>query len=211
MIAPSFAAVILAAGDSSRMGRDKALLPWRGQTFLSAAIESLKPYSQLVLVVAGRNANTLKNEIYARGADLILNPEPDLGQFSSLRIGLQEVLNRGRDAALVTLVDRPPASGTTIQALQLALVKYATQGKWAIVPQVTDAATGEARHGHPIAISREMIEVFLRAPLDSTARDVEHAYQERIQYLPVDDPNIAANVNTPEDYDRLTSEPGAQI
>lgn len=209
MIAPSFAAVILAAGDSTRMGRDKALLPWRGQTFLSAAIESLKPYSQLVLVVVGRNASTLKNGIYARGADMIVNPEPELGQFSSLRVGLQEVLNRGRDAALVTLVDRPPASGATIQALQLALVKYASQGKWAIVPQVTDPAGG-TRHGHPIAISREMIEVFLRAPIDSTARDVEHAYQERIQYLPVDDPNIAANVNTPEDYERLTSEHGAK-
>src|SRR5919205_2394381 len=101
MIAPSFAGVILAAGESSRMGRDKALLPWHGQTFLSAGIERLKPFTQLVIVVAGNNVEVLKPEIYARGAFLAINEEPTRGQFSSLQVGLHEELNRGRDAAIV--------------------------------------------------------------------------------------------------------------
>ena len=50
-----------------------------------------------------------------------------------------------------------------------------------------------------------MIEVFLRAPADATARDVEHQYQQHIQYLPVEDARIAANIDTPEDYERLFS------
>src|SRR4051812_11077521 len=198
-MAASFAGVILAAGGSSRMGRDKALLPWAGTTFLSATIERLKPYTQLVIVVAGANAKTLAPEVYARGGFLVANPEPERGQFSSLRVGLQEVLNRGRDAAVVTLVDRPPANKETMEALMQSFVKHflSDDGKWAMVPEV------DGKHGHPIAIGREMIEAFLRAPETSTARDVEHANQQHIQYVPVQDRNVIANINTPEDYQAL--------
>src|SRR5262245_23895815 len=105
-LAPSFAGVILAAGASSRMGRDKALLPWQGGTFLSAAIRALQPMTDLVIVVAGANAGELTPIVNANAAFLVVNPDPEQGQFSSLRIGLQEVLNRGRDAAVITLVDR---------------------------------------------------------------------------------------------------------
>jgi len=48
-----------------------------------------------------------------------------------------------------------------------------------------------------------MIEAFLRAPATSTARDVEHARQQHILYVPVDDPLITVNVNTEEDYEKL--------
>src|SRR5690348_8172331 len=111
---PGWCGVILAAGESSRMGRDKALLPWpRGakssETFLTAAIRSLAPFTDLVMVVVGRNERQIEPAIYAVNATLIRNPEAHRGQFSSLRVGLQEVLNHGRDAAMITHVDRPPA------------------------------------------------------------------------------------------------------
>jgi molybdenum cofactor cytidylyltransferase len=118
--------VILAAGESTRMGKDKALLLWppatpgfppTGQTFLSAAIRALYAFSEKVIVVVGKNENNLAPVVYANGASLVRNPEPDRGQFSSLQVGLQEVLNEGRDAAMVTLVDRPPARATTLQTL----------------------------------------------------------------------------------------------
>ena len=115
MISPSLAAVILAAGASSRMGRDKALLSWQGQTFLGAAMDRLKPFVEFVIVVAGANAKLLQPEVYSRAGYLAVNREPERGQFSSLRIGLQEVLSRGRDAAIVALVDRPPAAVATIE------------------------------------------------------------------------------------------------
>src|ERR1700759_5296037 len=102
-LSPSFAGVILSAGASSRMGSDKALLPWRNGTFLSAAINTLQAVSEFVIVVAGRNRQDIEPVIYSNGAFLVTNPNPDLGQFSSLRVGLNEVLARGRDAAIVTL------------------------------------------------------------------------------------------------------------
>ena len=207
--AASFAGVILAAGDSSRMGRDKALLAWpppvAGQaassdTFLSAAIRSLSSACEFVLVVVGKNEASLAPVIYAQGASLVVNPDPSRGQFSSLQAGLHEVLNHGRDAAMVTLVDRPPVREATILELREAF-ESADQKVWAVVPEFS------GKHGHPYLVGREMIEAFLRVPATSVARDIEHQQQEHIRYVGVDDPLVALNVNTPEDYAKLLARP----
>jgi molybdenum cofactor cytidylyltransferase len=197
--------VILAAGESSRMGRDKALLPWPPQaagtvatgTFLSAAIALFDPFVDMVLVVVGKNELDLAPIVYAAGASLVINPDPERGQFSSLQAGLHEVLNRGRDAAMITLVDRPPVKPATIQALDEAFEHGLSQSKWAVVPEF------QGKHGHPMLAGRELIEAFLRAPASSTARDIEHAHKEKISYVQVDDPQVIANVDTPEQYAAL--------
>ena len=203
--AASFAGVILAAGDSSRMGRDKALLPWpppaagqaaSSETFLSAAIRSLALATEFVLVVVGKNEAALAPIVYAQGASLVANPDPSRGQFSSLQVGLHEVLNHGRDAAMITLVDRPPVNTATIQALRDAF-EAANQNIWAVVPEFS------GKHGHPYLVGREMMEAFLRVPATSIARDIEHAHQEHVQYFRVDDPLVALNINTPEEYAEL--------
>jgi CTP:molybdopterin cytidylyltransferase MocA len=178
------------------MGRDKALLPWRDGTFLSAAIRALQPATELVIVVAGANAANLAPIADADAAFLTENPNPQQGQFSSLRVGLREILNYGRDAAIVTLVDRPPAEVETIQQIRAAFVGGDEQ-TWAVVPEY------QGKHGHPFVIGREMIEAFLSAPVHSSAREVEHANQAHIRYLPVSDPLVVANVDTPEDFEKL--------
>jgi molybdenum cofactor cytidylyltransferase len=203
----SFCAVILAAGESSRMGRDKALLPWlsespaatAGETFLSAAIRLFAPYVDIVLVVAGKNERELAPIVYARGASLVVNPDPARGQFSSLQAGLHEVLNRGRDAAMITLVDRPPVKPETIQVLATEFELALTRSIWAVVPEY------QGKHGHPILAGREMIEAFLRAPATANARDIEHTHQDKIAYVPVEDSSVTINVDTPEQYAALPS------
>lgn len=167
--APSFCGIILAAGASSRMGRDKALLPWPprslaapaahgytsvlgrplpsatplDQTFLGAAISLLDAFADMVIVIAGSNAAELTPVVDARGQFLVANPHPERGQFSSLQVGMQEVLNRGRDAAIITLVDRPPVKPATLLFLRDAFCAAWERDKWAVVPQF------EGTHGHP--------------------------------------------------------------
>jgi molybdenum cofactor cytidylyltransferase len=204
--APDLYAVILAAGESTRMGTDKALLPWppatpgsppAGQTFLSAAIQALYPFSDKVIVVVGKNENNLGPVVYANGASLVRNPDAERGQFSSLQVGLQEVLNDGRDAAMVTLVDRPPARAATLQTLRSA---FAAAGNdvWAVVPEYN------RKHGHPFLVAREMIEAFLKAPPSANARDIEHQNLRHISYVVVDDPLVTLNVDTPQEYAALS-------
>jgi molybdenum cofactor cytidylyltransferase len=218
------AGVILAAGASSRMGRDKALLAWPPPTsseaqseaprpsktakggaaslstgtILSAAIQALSQVCDMVIVVAGINEKALEPVAYGGGASLVRNPDPERGQFSSLQTGLHDVLNRGWDNAMVTLVDRPPASASTLNRLVGEFQKK-DHGVWAIVPEY------QGKHGHPILIGREMIEAFLRAPATANAREIEHANQARITYIAVDDPAVAANVDTPEEYAALNT------
>ncbi len=213
--------VILAAGESTRMGRDKALLPWppgsrpspgSGQalsksakagvgvsaigTILSAVIQALSQYCDMVIVVAGNNEPALGPVAYGSGAFLVRNPNPERGQFSSLQTGLHAVLSRGRDNAMVTLVDRPPPAGETLSQLVDAF-RGREHGVWAVVPEY------QGKHGHPILVGRELMEAFLRAPASGNAREIEHANQQRIVYLPVDDSAVAANVDTPEEYAKL--------
>jgi CTP:molybdopterin cytidylyltransferase MocA len=72
-------------------------------------------------------------------------------------------------------------------------------GVWAIVPE------HGGQHGHPILIGREMMEAFLRAPATGNAREVEHANQDRIRYVPVKDAFVRTNIDTPTDYATLQS------
>jgi molybdenum cofactor cytidylyltransferase len=188
------------------MGSDKALLPWppiavapaSNETFLSSAIRSLGLSTDFVVVVAGNNEAALAPIAYANGASVVSNPDPSRGQFSSLQVGLHEVLNRGRDAAIITLVDRPPASGSTVQSLR-EIFEAAAQDVWAVIPEFS------GKHGHPYVAGREMMERFLREPATGNARDVEHRHQGHIQYVPVSDPFVTLNVNTPQDYAALTA------
>jgi molybdenum cofactor cytidylyltransferase len=204
---PGLCAVILAAGASSRMGRDKALLPWppvpsdadspNGETFLSVAIRALSPFAEMVIVVAGNNEHALAPAIYASGASLVRNPKPERGQFSSMQVGLTEVLARGYDAAMITLVDSPPPSPVTLEELCRSFELALARGRWGVAPEV------DGKHGHPLLANRKLIEAFVTASPESNAREVKHANGQHIEYISVGDPFVAMNVNTPEEYARL--------
>lgn len=197
MRSPAFAGVVLAAGASLRMGQDKALLQYAGRSFLAGAIQLLKGACDFVIVVAGNNTDLLRPVVYQSSGFIIRNPNPEMGQFGSLRLALQAVLNRGRDAACVTVVDRPPAQAATLAKLKNEFLRTVAEGTWAVVPQFN------GKHGHPVVFGREMFEEFLRADPSSNARDVEHQNQSRVHYVEVDDPRVTMNINTPEDYATL--------
>ena len=96
-------------------------------------------------------------------------------------------------------MDRPAANPSTVQALREAF-ESAPQNIWAVVPEFS------GKHGHPFVAGRELIEAFLRAPADASARDIEHRHQEHIHYVAVDDPFVTMNINTPGDYAALAQQ-----
>jgi CTP:molybdopterin cytidylyltransferase MocA len=192
--APGFAGVILAAGEASRMGHDASLHPCRGGTYLSAHIEALRPCTDFVLVVAGTNHAELEPVVDASGAFLVVNQHPERGQFNSLQLALQEVLNRGRDAALITQIDATPARPETIAKLRHAF-ELADSPIWAVVPE---------KALYPAVIGREMITELLNAQPAEELRNIELQHQQHIVYLPVEEPT--AQNNTPREHQGITQE-----
>lgn len=197
------AGLVLAAGDSTRMGVDKAMLPWpppkpgeaeSHHTLLSAALLAFDPLTHLSVVVAGKNADAIATMVGACGAYLVRNPKPEKGQFSSLQIGLRELLDRGCNAAIITPVDCPPLSSASLERLHHAFLGAVTAEVWAVAPE------HDGKHGHPLLASRNLIDAFLKAPVTGNAREVLHANASRVVYVPVPEPLAKAGLNTPEDY-----------
>lgn len=196
---PTVCGLILAAGASSRMGTDKALLPWppantSGTTLLSAAIAAIEPIAQQIVVVAGKNADKLAPIIASGGASMAVNPAPERGQFSSMQIGLREVLACGCDAAMITPVDCPPLSTSSLKLLRDEFERALARGCWAIAPE------SNGKHGHPLLAGRALIDAFLSAPITGNARDVKRAHAQHFEYVAVPDLHLTADMNTPEEY-----------
>jgi molybdenum cofactor cytidylyltransferase len=198
--------VILAAGKSSRMGSQKPLLPWpptvpgdpfSNSTLLSAAIAALYPFTIETIVVAGRNARALAPVVAAGEAILVENPHPEQGQFSSMRIGLQEVIARGFSAAMMRPVDSPPLSNASLQKLATAFRDIDGTDRIGVAPRNGD------KRGHPLFATRELIDAFLSSPADSNAKMIKRAHEDRIEYVQIDDPFVGLNINTPDDYEAL--------
>jgi molybdenum cofactor cytidylyltransferase len=206
--------VILAAGESSRMGTDKALLPWPppapgvtagpGRTLLSAAILALEPHTQTIVVVAGKNAAAIAPTVGACAAYMARNPDPSRGQFSSLQIGLRAAVDHGCDAAMITPVDCPPLAPASLALLREAFDRTRNGNLWAVAPE------NNGHHGHPLLVSQEFIRIFLDAPVTANARDILRAHADRIVYVQVPDDLSRAGMNTPEEYASYTGDPSPE-
>jgi molybdenum cofactor cytidylyltransferase len=198
------AGLILAAGYSKRMGTDKAMLPWPppppGETgsprytLLSAALAAFDPFTRLNVVVAGKNAEAIATVVGAGGAYLVRNPTPENGQFSSLQIGLRDLLDRGCNAAMITPVDCPPLSSSSLERLHYAFLGALTARFWAVAPE------HDGKHGHPLLANRDLIDAFLEAPVTGNAREVLLVHASRVVYVSVPESLAKAGLNTPQDY-----------
>jgi len=204
---PRICGVILSAGASSRMGQDKALLPWppvapgtpvlSDDTLLKASIDALKPFSEFVIVVAGRNFEILAPHAARNNALIVPNPAPERGQFSSLQVGLHVLIANGFDAAMITLVDSPPISSASLRKLYVVFEQALSRGMWGVQPE------SNGRHGHPLLAGRALIDAFLAAPVTSNARTIKHEHAKLIESVPVPDALLTVDVNTPEQYAAL--------
>ena len=190
-------AVVLAAGRSTRMGQPKALLPATraGETFIERLVGTLVGGGiDDVVVVAGDQASAISSRLGFR-ARVIVNPNVDRGQLSSILIGLEVIDRPGVQAVMIAPVDQPLVSDTTVRALAEAW----RRNRAPIVRPVRDG-----RHGHPVIFDRTVFDELRAADLSAGARSVVHAHAENLMEIAVDDDGAFADIDTPADYERWT-------
>jgi molybdenum cofactor cytidylyltransferase len=189
------AGMILAAGESRRMGRPKALLPFRDGTFLSVLAGVFRPYCAPVIAVFG-----FDGENVGRSAPdtvlTVLNPDYRLGMLTSLQAGLR-ACPPDYEAVLFTLVDHPAVLPETLQVLLKADAEIA-------IPRY------RGRRGHPVFMRRAIAEQYLAEPLTAKVRDVIDRHAGSIRYVEVDDPGICDDVDDPALYEALLAREAAR-
>lgn len=186
------AGLILAAGESRRMGSPKALLPYNGETFLDRLIRLLAVHCSPVIVVLGAGADEIRAAAHGP-ATFVVNVNWRDGQTSSMQCGLRAV-PADADGVLFTLVDHPAVKVETIEAL---ITRSLPNGR--VLLRIPRHA---GRRGHPIWFSGVLIPEFLSTP--GTAKDVVHAHAAETEFLDFDDPGIVADIDDREAYQALT-------
>jgi len=187
------AAVILAAGESRRMGFPKALLRYRDDTFLDTLTGIFSTRCSQVIVVLGAHADRIREGV-RRHTTFVTNADYLLGQTTSMQCGLRAVAPDA-DGVLFTLVDHPALTSATVDAL--------LEGRGMPAPLLRVPRYGE-RRGHPIWFHRDLIGEFLALPPTGAARDIVRAHAAQTEFLDVDDPGILADIDDAEAYARLT-------
>jgi len=194
--------IVLAAGDSIRMGSPKALLPSPdGRPFVTRIVDTLREAGIVELVVVtGRDHDALVNVLREgpRVPPLIVrNTDPWRGQLSSLWVGMDAVVRSDTDGILVTLVDVPMVAVSTVTRV---VTEWARTRAPIVRPAIGD------RHGHPVIFDRAVLAALRAAPIDLGAKTVVRAHEHDLINVPVDDEGCLVDVDTREDYRKLTSD-----
>ncbi len=191
------AGIILAAGASSRMGTPKALLDYRGETFVGRLVRVLGMSCKPVIVVLGYHADVIRPQVPA-AAKVVINPDPSRGQLSSLQTALSTLtaLPAELDGFAFIPVDSPAVAEGTVATLARAFERRKSS-TLVVIPRQS------GKRGHPVVAARSIAAEFLALPPTAEAREVVHAHVDRTEYVDVDDPGIFTDVDDPEAYRRL--------
>ena len=187
-------AIILAAGESKRMGQPKMLLPWGNKTVIEHVISVIMntriddilvttggAREQIEKVITKYPVRAIHNKIYTNGEML-----------SSLQCGLR-ALRTQVDATLIVLGDQPQVQERSVRMVCDA---FRTLKSNIIVPSY------QMRRGHPWLVARPLWNELLEMKSPQSPRDFLNVHKDDIHYVDVDDQNILADLDTPEDYQR---------
>ncbi len=184
-------AVVLAAGQSRRMGRPKLLLPWGRTTVIGRVVEVLHLAGDPIeiVVVAGK----LEKEIRAAlpGEKVVLNPDYELGEMlSSLRVGLAS-LGAEIDAALAVLGDQPQIE---VEVVERVITAYRASRARLVAPSY------QMQRGHPWLVQRSLWPQVAGLSAQETLRDFLSRFSAEINHVEIDSPSVLKDLDTPEDY-----------
>ena len=195
------AAVVLAAGESTRMGAPKALLAAPdGQPFVVRICRAFTAAGvDAVAVVTGAAHDGIVEAVEAAAlpptVSMVRNPDPGRGQLSSLWTGMEAAVAPHTEALLMTLVDVPMLSAATVEAV----VREWRRSRAPIVRP----AVGRA-HGHPVLFDRSLFDELRQAPLEGGAKTVVRRHESAIVNVVPPDEGCLRDIDTPDDYRALT-------
>ncbi len=184
------AAVILSAGASSRMGRPKALLPYREGTFLEHLIRVTRhPRIGVTRIVLGAGAEAIQSAAKLDLSLVVLNPDWEKGQLSSICAGVRSLIGIDTDGMVLCPVDHPLVSAGLVNEL---VDRFYSEGRAVVVP------TYKGRRGHPAIFSSALYAELLAAPIDKGARAVVWAHAADVLEVPTEEEGVVLNLNDPD-------------
>ncbi len=189
-------AIVLAAGQSRRMGSPKLVLPWGSRTVIEQVIQTLIEAGIIeIVVVTGGDSGTvegvLKNKYPIK---LVRNPQYARSEMlGSLKVGMRALSTECR-ALLVVLGDQPMIQTDVVQKV---VETYIQTGAVLVVPSY------QMRRGHPWLVDRSLWAEILGLSASQTMRDFMQAHANWIAYSQMDAPEITTDIDTPEDYENL--------
>ena len=189
------AATILSAGDSARMGYPKALLEFRGRTFLQSILEASAALGiQRRIVVLGPSGDKILKNHDLDDVTVVWTEKFKAGPIGSIRAAIREIQPHPVEGLLVWPVDMPHV---TIATVELLLDGFRAGRSAIAVP------TFEGKGGHPVIFGRAVFEELLDTPDGEGAKPVVRADPGRVLKVEVDDPAVVEDLNTPSEYQMM--------
>ncbi len=187
-------AVLLAAGDSRRMGTPKALLKIPGKTsFLNTIVANLLAGGfEPVWLVLGKDVPRIRPYVPRKVERVFVNEHPERGQLASFQLALRH-LPASVPGCLMALIDHPLILPATFQTLRRHIEEN---------PEAIVVPSKNFKKGHPTYFPRRFFNEILRTPLDKGAREILKSHPDSIEYVLVEDDGIFVDFDTPEAYKR---------
>lgn len=192
------AAVILSAGESSRMGSPKALLPLRGSTFLGHLLDVVQQSKRTAesgkeigctRIVLGAHTAEITAKIPLDNSAVVLNPQWQQGQLSSIKEAIRSLKEIQTDGIILFLVDHPLISGELVSEL---VRHFYASGRAIVLPKF------RGKRGHPVIFAARLYAELLAAPAEQGARAVVWAHQDEVLEVPTNEEGVVLNLNDPE-------------
>jgi molybdenum cofactor cytidylyltransferase len=184
-------AIVLAAGESARMGKPKPLLRFGDRTFLEQMVTVLQDaHVDRITVVLGAEAEAIKRAVDLSKVNAVVNSNYRDGQLSSLLVGLENA-SAEREAILLCLVDNP---FITCEIVNRVIRTFRETNAPIVIP------TFHGKRGHPSLFAHSMFDQLSSAPRQEGARHVVYANEDKLVEVEVSERAVVVGINTPDDY-----------